>query len=263
MTNRKFYKGVLNKVIHNNEEYVRVFHIDEVLENKNVLLNFKVFKKVSDNEYIPFNYEKIKDSDNDLYVKLTVCLKSEYIAMETNEINCFLDSLISYTDKTFDLVIDSVNALSKKANILIYKEYMGVYYTIIIEEGLGTLYEVIINDNNIEFRYVSDKLIDKILMEDFTEYIRDDLELYIKVSENKVIGLTLVSGMRCYMEVVVAQPGEQRITNIYNSNERDEKSWNFDLTTMKFLEPISNDQMQEVLKIATSKVEHIADLFMQ
>lgn len=263
MINKKFYKGVLNKVIHNNDEYVRVFHIDEVLENKNVLLNFKVFKKISENEYIPFNYEKIKDSDNDLYVKLTVCLKSEYIAMETNEINCFLDSLISYTDKTFDLVVDSVNKLSKKSNILIYKEYMGVYYTIVVEEGLGTLYEVIIDNSNIEFKYVSDKLIDKILMEDFIEYIRDDLELYIKVSENKVIGLTLVAGMRCYMEVVVAHPGEKRIINETNSNQIDEDSWNFDLTTMKFLEPISNDQMQEALKIATSKVEHIADLFIQ
>lgn len=261
MTNRKFYKGVLNKVIHNNEEYVRVFHIDEVLENKNVLLNFKVFKKVSENEYIPFNYEKLKDSDDELYVKLTVCLKSEYIAMETNEINCFLDSLISYTDKTFDLVVDSINKLSEKSNILIYKEYMGVYYTIIVEEGLGTLYEVIIDDGIVKFEYVSDKLIDKILMEDFIEYIRDDLELYVKVSENKVIGLTLVSGMRCYMEVIIAQPGEKRILDTDSSNEIDEESWNFDLTTMKFLEPISNDQIQEALKIATSKVEHIADLF--
>lgn len=261
MINRKFYKGVLNKVMHNNEEYVRVFHIDEVLENKNVLLNFKVFKKVSETEYIPFNYEKIKDIDNDLYVKLTVCLKSEYIAMETNEINEFLDSLISYTDKTFDLVVDSINKLSEESSIFIYKEYMGVYYTIVTEKGLGTLYEVIIDEDNLEFQYVSDKLIDKILMEDFTEYIRDDLELYIKVSENKVIGLTLVEGMRCYMEVVIAQPGENRINNVDNSNKTDEDTWNFDLTTMKFLEPISNDQMQEALKVATSKVEHIADLF--
>ena len=261
MRNRKFYKGVLNKVIHNGEEYVRVFHIDEVLENKNVLLNFKVFKKLSETEYIPFNYEKIKDSDNDLYVKLTVCLKSEYIAMETNEINSFLDSLISYTDKTFDLVVDSVNKLSENSNILIYKEYMGVYYTIVVEEGLGTLYEVIIDDEDIKLQYVSDKLIDKILMEDFTEYIRDDLELYIKVSQNKVIGLTLVEGMRCYMEVVVAQPGEAKANDVEGSNKIDEDTWNFDLTTMKFLEPISNNQMQEALRVATSKVEHIADLF--
>lgn len=261
MVKNKFYKGVLNKVIHDNYEYVRVFHIDEVLDNKNVLLNFKIFKKISDNEYIPFYHEKIKETDNDLYVKLTACLKSEYIPMETNEINCFLDSLISYTDKTFDLVVKKINESFSESNILIYKEYMGVYYVIIVNNGLGTLYEVIIENENIEFKYVSDKLIDKILMDDFTHYIRDDLELYIKVSDNKVIGLTLVSGIRCYMEVIIAKPGEQRVINSNNNDNINNDSWSFDLTTMKFLEPISNDQMLEALKIATSKVEYIADLF--
>ena len=145
MTKRKFYKGVLNKVLHNDEEYIRVFHVDELLENKNILINFKVFKKVSETDYIPFDYEKIRDIDNELYVKLTVCLKSEYVSMETNEINIFLDSLISYTDKTFNLVSSSVNTISKNSDMLIYKEYMGVYYTIILEEGLGTLYEVVID----------------------------------------------------------------------------------------------------------------------
>lgn len=258
---KKFYKGALNKLIHNNEEYIRVFHIDEILENKKVLINFKVFKKVSDNEYIPFYYEKIKDSDNELYVKLTACLKSEYLAMETNEINNFLDSLIAYTDKTFDLVVNSMNAISKDSEVLIYKEYMGVYYAIVIEDGLGTLYEVVIDDESVGFKYVQDKLIDKILMEDFIKYIREDLELYIRVSRDKVIALTLVSGKRCYMEVVIAEPGEKRIVNVDNSNEEDDDSWNFDLTTMKFLEPISNEDMQEALRIATDKVERIADLF--
>lgn len=261
MTKRKFYKGVLNKVLHNDEEYIRVFHVDELLENKNILINFKVFKKVSETDYIPFDYEKIRDIDNELYVKLTVCLKSEYVSMETNEINIFLDSLISYTDKTFNLVSSSVNTISKNSDMLIYKEYMGVYYTIILEEGLGTLYEVVIDGDSVSFKYVSDKLIDKILMEDFTKYIRDDLELYIKVSENKVIALTLVSGKRCYMEVVVAEPGRKRIVESDNNDKKEEDLWHFDLTTMKFLEAISNDEMQEALRIATDKVEKIADLF--
>ena len=258
---KKFYKGALNKLIHNNEEYIRVFHIDEILENKKVLINFKVFKKVSDTEYIPFYYENIKESDNELYVKLTVCLKSEYLPMETNEINCFLDSLIEYTNKTYDLVVNSLNAISKDSEVLIYKEYMGIYYVIVLEEGLGTLYEVIIDDESVGFRYVQDKLIDKILMEDFIKYIREDLELYVRVSKNKVIALTLVSNKRCYMEVVIAEPGEKRLVNIENESNEDEDSWNFDLTTMKFLEPISNEDMQEALRVATDKVEKIADLF--
>lgn len=261
MIKRKFYKGVLNKVLHNNEEYVRIFHIDELLENKNVLINFKVFKKISETDYIPFDYEKIKDIDNELFIKLTVCLKSEYISMETNEINSFLDSLIAYTDKTFNLVSSSVHTISKDSEMLIYKEYMGVYYTIVLEEGLGTLYEVVIDGDSVGFKYVSDKLIDKILMEDFTKYIRDDLELYIKVSENKVIALTLVSDKRCYMEVVVAEPGEKRMVEFDNKDKKEEDLWHFDLTTMRFLEPISNDEMQEALRIATDKVEKIADLF--
>lgn len=259
---KKFYKGVLNKIIHNNQEYIRVFHIDEVLDNKNILINFKVFKKLSENEFIPFDYEKIKDIDNDLYVKLTVCLKSEYIAMETTEINNFLDGLMIYTDKTFDLVANSIKSLSPNSEMLIYKEYMGVYYTIILENGLGTLYEVIIEDGDVSFKYVSDKLIDKIIMEEFTKYIRNDLELYIKVSKNRVIALTLVSNKRCYMEVTVAEPGEKRAVEYIDTNKKDEDLWYFDLTTMKFLEPISNEEMQEALKIATNKVEQIADLFM-
>lgn len=259
MENKKMYKGVLNKVMHKGIEYVRVFHIDEVLEDKNVLLNFKVFEKVSDNEYIPFKYETIKEIDSELYEKLTVCLKSEYIAMETSEINHFLDSLISYTDKTFDLVVTSANDLSKNSTVLIYKEYMGVYYVIILEDKLATLYEVIIEDDKVQFSYVSDKLIEKILLYDFIEYIRDDLELYIKVSDNKVVGLTLVSDLRCYMEVIISKQISDDIVNA--SNEQFDTCWNFDLTTMKFLQKVSNEQMQEALKIATSKVEHIADLF--
>lgn len=254
---KKLYKGVLNKVIHNDDEYIRVFHIDEISETKNVLINFKVFKKISDEEYIPFNYNGIKDENNELYIKLTACLKSEYISMETNEINNFLDSLITYTDKTFTLVNNSLKLLSEKSELLIYKEYMGVYYALILEEGIGTLYEVNIDNDIVEFKYVGDKLVDKILMEDFVKYIRDDLELYIKVSTNKVIALTLVSNKRCYMEVVVE---ESIIDN--QSNSKDE-SWKFDLTTMKFLEPISNEDMQEALKIATTKVEKLADLLMK
>lgn len=261
MNNKKFYKGVLNKVLHNNEEYIRVFHIDELTDNKNILLNFKVFKKELNNGYVPFNHEKIKDADNDLYIKLTACLKSEYIPMETNEINIFLDNLISYTDKTFDLVTNEAKKMYDEADILIYKEYMGIYYIIILEKGLGTLYEVVVDGDSVEFNYVSNKLIDKILMEDFIQYVREDLELYIKVSENKVIGLTLVSGMRCYMEVIIAHPGEKKGLDSDGLNVSDDDTWSFDLTTMKFLEPISNNQMQEALKIATSKVEHIADLY--
>lgn len=258
MNNKKFFKGVLNKVIHNEDVYVRVFHIEEVLNDKNILLNFRVFKKVSDDVYLPFDCEKIKDTDIELYAKLTVCLKSEYISMETDEINTFLDSLISYTDKTFDLVVDSVNKLYKDSNVLIYKEYMGIYYVIVVENELATLYEVVIGDEDIRFNYVSDKLIEKILLYDFVEYIRDDLELYIKVSDSKVVGLTLVSELRCYMEVEI---GKHTLSDS-NSDGNTEGCWNFDLTTMKFLEPVSNEQMQEALKIATSKVEKVADLFL-
>lgn len=254
---KKLYKGVLNKVIHNDDEYIRVFHIDEISETKNILINFKVFKKISDEEYIPFNYNAIKDKNNELYIKLTACLKSEYIAMETNEINDFLDSLITYTDKTFALVSNSLKLISEKSELLIYKEYMGVYYALILEDGIGTLYEVNIDNDIVEFKYVSDKLVDKILMEDFIKYIRDDLELYIKVSTNKVIALTLVSNKRCYMEVVIEE------STIDNQSDLKDDSWKFDLTTMKFLEPISNEDMQEALKIATTKVEKLADLLMK
>lgn len=250
MIKKKLYKGVLNKIIYNNEEYIRVFHIDEISETKNLLINFKVFKKISDNEYIPFNYNNIKDTNNELYVKLTACLKSEYIALETNEINSFLDSLITYTDKTFNLVSNSLKLISDKSELLIYKEYMGFYYAIVLEDNIATLYEVEIEDNVVGFKYINDKLIDKILMEDFIKYIREDLELYVKVSTNKIIALTLVSNKRCYMEVVV--------TEMKESSNND--SLQFDLTTMKFLEPISNEEMQEALGIATLKVEKLADL---
>ena len=250
MVKKKLYKGVLNKVIHNDEEYIRVFHIDEISDIKNILINFKVFKKISENEYIPFNYNNIKDNDNELYIKLTACLKSEYIALETNEINVFLDSLITYTDKTFSLVSNSLKLISDKSELLIYKEYMGLYYAVVLEDNIATLYEVEIEDNVVGFKYVNDKVIDKILMEDFIKYIREDLELYVKVATNKIIALTLVSNKRCYMEVAVEESNESS----------DSESLQFDLTTMKFLEHISNEEMQEALKIATEKVEKLADL---
>lgn len=267
---KKFYKGKLSKVIHNDIEYVRMFHAEELPGNKHVLLNAKVFRKISDTEYIPFYYEKIKDIDNELFRKLTVCVKSEYIPMETYEINNFLDSLISYTDKTFNLVTDSIKKISPNADISIYKEYMGVYYTIVLENGLGTLYEVVIEDDSVGFRYVADKLVDKILIEEFPKYIRNDLELYIKVSTNKVIALTLASGKRCYMEVVITEHSENSThkddtqSSEANSNKdmQKEDSWQFDLTRMKFLETVSQEEMQEALRIASDKVEAIADLFM-
>ena len=253
MIKNKFYKGVLNKVIHNEDEYIRVFHIDEISETKNVLINFKVFKRVSDNEYLPFNFNNIKETNNELYIKLTACLKSEYIALETNEINMFLDSLITYTDKTFSLVSNSLKLISEKSELLIYKEYMGVYYAIISENDIATLYEVEIENDIVGFKYVSDKVVDKILMEDFIKYIREDLELYIRVSVNKVIALTLVSNKRCYMEVSIEE----------NKNIDDNGVLQFDLTTMKFLEPISNEDMQVALKTATEKVEKLADLLIE
>ena len=251
MKNKKYYQGKISKIIHNDTEYLRVFHAEEHPNKKYTLLNLKVFKKVSDTEYIPFYYEKIREIDPELFKKITVCIKSEYIEVETHEINMFLDSLISYTDKTFNLVSSSVKKISSQSDMLIYKEYMGIYYTIVLENGLGTLYEVVIDDDNVGFRYVPDKLIDKILIEDFPKYIRNDLELFVKVAENKIIALTLASGKRCYMEVVVSE---------YRSNNSEE-SLQFDLTRLKFLENVSNEEVQEALRVASDKVEIIADLF--
>lgn len=253
MDRKKYYQGKISKIIHNGTEYLRVFHAEELPNKKYTLLNLKVFKKVSDTEYIPFHYERIKSIDEELYRKITACVKSEYIEVETHEINTFLDSLISYTDKTFNLVSASVKKFSPEADMIIYKEYMGVYYTIVLENKLGTLYEVVIDEHNVGFRYAPDKLIDKILIEDFPKYIRNDLELYIKVAENKIIALTLASGKRCYMEVVVSE-------YIDKDNNSDE-SLQFDLTRLKFLENVSNEEVQEALRIASDKVEIIADLF--
>lgn len=253
MLNKKFYKGVVNKVVCGDRIFMRVFHIDEKSDGSNELLNLRIFEEIEEGRYIPFH----TDENTDPYIidRLLTPDSIEDVVIDIDEINLFLDSVVDYTEKTLDIVSNTVKSISPGAEVLIYKEYMCVYYTVVLDNDLAKLFEIkILSEDKMSFTYVEDKLVSKILIEDFSNYINEELELYVKVADDKYIVLTNVNGKRCSLEVVVHDNEEENLEN-------EEYDLSFDLNAMHFSSTFTQDDIEEALSVARFKMEKVADLF--
>ena len=133
-------KAVVNKVNYNGESYLRVYNIDEQEENKGNLINLKLFHEINPNVYLPLFYEE--GLDKDLFARLMTTDINEDIIIDLSEIEMFLLSLNLYIENTYDVVKSSVESLMPGYEMIVYKEYMSVFYTVLVSDKDAYIYEV-------------------------------------------------------------------------------------------------------------------------
>lgn len=234
-------KAVVNKVNYNGESYLRVYNIDEQEENKGNLINLKLFHEINPNVYLPLFYEE--GLDKDLFARLMTTDINEDIIIDLNEIEMFLLSLNLYIENTYDVVKSSVESLMPGYEMIVYKEYMSVFYTVLVSDKDAYIYEVKIDKTGkISLLYLEDNMADIIISRDFSRYVNEDVEMYINVSENRYIVIATVSGKQCFMDINIPEK------DVYN------------LKSIKFSEASSDNDVSLALDTVREKFNYIIEL---
>lgn len=234
-------KAIVNKVNYKGEYYLRVYNIDEKDENKGNLINLKLFHEVNPGVYLPLFYEE--GVDEALFARLTTTDMNEDIIIDSSEIELFLMSLNLYVENTYDVVKNAVESLMPGYQMVAYKEYMSVFYTVLIGEKDAYIYEVKIDrTGKISLLHLEGNLSDIIISRDFCRYINEDVEMYIKVSEERYIVITNISGKQCFMDITMPEK------DVYN------------LKSIKFSETSSDSDVSLALDTVREKFNYIIEL---
>ena len=234
-------KAIVNKVNYNGESYLRVYNIDEKEENKGNLINLKLFYEINPGVYLPLFYEE--GVDEALFTRLTTTDINEDIIIDTSEIELFLMSLNLYVENTYDVVKSAVESLMPGYQMVAYKEYMSVFYTVLTSDKDACIYEVKIDKTGkISLLYLEGAMSDIIISRDFCKYINEDVEMYIKVSEERYIVITNISGKQCFMDIIMPEK------DVYN------------LKSIKFSEASSDNDVSLALETIREKFNYIIEL---
>ena len=135
-------RAVVNKVNYGGETYLRVYNIDEKEGNEGDFISLKFFHEIKPNVYLPFFYEK--GVSQDLYDRLVTTDINEDTIVTPDDIKLFLMSLNLYIENTYDVVKSSVESMMPGYEMIIYKEYMGVFYVVLPLSGvLNMLYAML------------------------------------------------------------------------------------------------------------------------
>lgn len=234
-------KAIINKVNYDNESYLRVYNIDESEGNKGNLINLKLFHEVNPNVYLPFFYEK--GIAEDLYNRLMTTDINEDIIISTEEIKLFLMSLNLYVENTYDVVKSSVESMMPGYEMIIYKEYMSVFYVVMSSEKDSYIFEVKIDrDGKISLLTLEDNMVDILICRDFSRHINEDVEMYIKVSDTRYMVITNVLGKQCFMDIKISD------NDVY------------DLKSIKFANNIDDEDVSLSLDVIKEKFNYILEL---
>lgn len=232
---------ITNKVRYNGQAYLRMFNIEESGAERGDFINLQIFQEVKPDTYLPFYRDG--NTDAGLLDRLTTTDETLDENMSDDEIRKFLLSLNLYVDNTYVLVRDSVSKLLPAHSMFMYKEYLGVFYAVVHKNEDAVLYEVKITaDGKVRFSYVNPNVAERIIMRDFCQYVSDEKEFYIKMSEDKYLIFTNILGKRCYMHVEVL------------ANKK------YNLKSVRFTEAVSPDTANEVPDLILEKLKHMDQL---
>ena len=227
-------KAIVNKVNYEGKSYLRVYNIDEKEGNDGNLINLRLFHEINPNVYLPFFYEK--GISEDLYNRLMTTDINEDIIVSTEEIRLFLMSLNLYIENTYDVVKSSVESMMPGYEMIMYKEYMSVFYVVMSSEDDTRIFEVKINeDGKISLLTLEDNIVDILICRDFSRYINEDVEMYIKVSDMRYMVVTNVLGKQCFMDIKISDNDVYNLKSIRFANEANEDvSLSLDIIKEKF-----------------------------
>lgn len=239
MKNKILSKSIVNKVNFKEQTYLRAYSINEENEQKGTFINLKVFKEVKPSVYLPFYYEE--SDDKELIGRLKTTDINEDKVIETEEIELFLASIDMYLEATYDVVKSSVESLMQGYEMILYKEYMGIFYVVLSDKNYSCVYEVRLDeDGKVRLLYLEKNMVDFIVRRDICRFVSCESEIYLQVSENRYFIITNISDKQCVMDVEVAD------NNMYN------------LKSVKFNSSSEDDNITLTLDTIREKFENIA-----
>ena len=241
MLDRILSKCVVNKVNFKGETYLRVYSINEEKEQKGTFINLKVFHEIKPSVYLPFYYEESDDAE--LIGRIRSTDINDDIIIDSEEIEIFLASIDMYLESTHDVVKQSVESMMPGSNLVLYKEYMGIFYVVLSNDAESCIYEVRLDqDGKVRLLYLEPNMIDFIVRRDVCRFVDDEAEMYLRVLENRYIVITNICDKQCVMDVEVA----------------DKDTYN--LKSVKFKSTVENENITLTIDMIREKFEYIASL---
>lgn len=215
-------KCIVNKVNFKEQTYLRVYSIDEGKEQKGTFINLKVFKEVKPSVYLPFYYEE--SDDKELIGRLRSTDINEDKIIDSEEIELFLASIDIYLETTHDVVKSSVESLMPGYNMVLYKEYMGIFYVVLSNEKHSCVYEVRLDEEGkVRLLYLEKNMIDFIVIRDICRFVEYDAQMYLQVLENRYMVITNISDKQCVMDIEIAENNTYNLKSVkFNSSKPDE-----------------------------------------
>lgn len=234
-------KCIVNKVNFKGEKYLRLYNINEENELKGTFINLKVFYEAKPFVYLPFFYE---ESENEELKERLMCTDiNDDIIIDSEEIETFLSSIDRYLESTHDVVKSSIESLMPGYEMILYKEYMGIFYVVLSNEKNSCIYEVRLDEEGkIRLLYLENHMVNFIVRRDVCRFIEDDAQIYLKVAENRYMVITNISDKQCVMDVEISE------NNTYN------------LKSVKFNSVSPDENITLTLDLIREKFEYIASL---
>lgn len=222
MKKRILSKCIVNKVNFEGETYLRAYSIDEEREQKGTFINLKVYKEVKPSVYLPFYYD---ESDNkELTGRLRTTDINDDIMVDSDEIEVFLSGIDMYLETTYDVVKNSVESLIPGCEMILYKEYMNIFYVIVSNKKVSYIYEIRLGiDGKIRLLYLEPTMVDFIVRRDVCRFIPEESQIYLQVYDNRYAVVTNISDKQCIMDIEVSDDNTYNLKSVrFNSNSPDE-----------------------------------------
>lgn len=241
MKNTILTKCVVNKVNFEGQTYLRLYTINQENELKGTFMNLKVFLEIKPSVFVPFYYEEC--DNNELKVRLMTTNVNEDISVDFEEIERYLTSIDRYLNETHDVVQSICKSLMPEYEMIVYKEYMGVFYVILSNNQKSLVYEVRLDmEGKLRLLYLEKNMASFIVTRDLCRFIADDIEMYLQVGEDRYMIITNITEKQCIMDIDIT----------------DENKYN--LRGIKFNSSIPDENVTLALGVIKEKIEHIAKL---
>lgn len=206
-------KCVVNKVNFKGETYLRLYNINEEKEQKGTFINLKVFRELKKFVYIPFYYEECKDEE--LIRRIRATDIDNDILVDLNEIERYLIGVDMYISNTYDVVKTSSESFMTGYDMVLYKEYMGVFYVVLSSKEESCIYEVRL-DREGKFRllYLEQNIVDFIVRRDLYRFIEDETQMCLRVFQDRYIIITDILGKQCFLDVEVFENNKYNLKSV-------------------------------------------------
>ena len=208
-----FSKCIMNKVEFDEEYYLRVYNIDRIQGREDHLINTRLFKEVLNGVYLPVFLDK--DKDFELIERLRRTDINEDILMSEDEVRLFLVNMRLYIESTYENLKNYLNNYLNEYELLVYKEYLNVFYAALKKGEYIEIVEVRVNkDGEVNLISLEEDLIEAIVYRDLYKHLDKTSDVYIKTPAKNYIVITKLMSRKSFVSIKRNEDNTYKIDSI-------------------------------------------------